>query len=261
MKKSNNRQELIEKYNSGEMTGTELSDFLQRIEEDSELAADVKLSKELDDFLINNKEELELREQLNSIYNELKKDGKFSFLDDKKKKSRNIFYIKWYYAAASVIILLGISAMLYFTLRPPLNERLYAMYFKIYDGTTNVRSGNQQAVSKIQSALDEYNNGDYKTAWTMLKDISANDKTNAKAYFFRGMSAMEINEVDDAIASFKNVIKHKTSLYIDQAIWYQALCYLKKNDSTDALILLSKVVETNGNHKPEAGEIIEKLKK
>jgi tetratricopeptide (TPR) repeat protein len=259
--KYNKDFELIEKFNSGEMMGTELSEFLKRIQDDPELAAEVELSKEIDDFLVKDKERIELWEQLDSIYYKLKAEGKLSTRENQKKKSRPIFHIKWYHAAASIVILIGVSAVLYFTFRPSLNERLYSEYFKSYEYTTTVRSGNQDhQKNQMQSALDEYNDEDFKTAWTMFKDISDKNKKNAKAYFFRGMSAMEINELDDAIASFNNVIKHETSLYIDQAIWYQALCYLKKDDSANALKQLSKVVESNGNHKDEAEVIIEKLK-
>jgi tetratricopeptide (TPR) repeat protein len=151
--------------------------------------------------------------------------------------------------------------MLYFILRPPLNDRLYASYFKSYDGTTMVRSDKQNAPSEIQSAFNEYNKENYKQSWTMLKSISNSNKANAEAYFFRGISAMEINEMTDAIESFNNVVKNEASLYVDEATWYLALCYLKKDDSVEAITQLSKVVESNSNHKDEAEEIIGKLKK
>jgi hypothetical protein len=252
--------DLINKYLKGEMDAQERTAFENEMKNNSELAEEVKLHREIDETL-KDTDVLEFHQQLDAIYKKLNEEGQLSSRPIEKKSKQRIIHLRWYYAAASFVILLGISAVLYLILRPPLNERLYAMYFKPYDGTINVRSGNQRAVSEMQSALDAYNNEDFKTAWAMLKDISDKDKTNAKAYFFRGMSAMEINEPDDAIASFNNVIKHETSLYIDQAIWYQALCYLKKDDNVDALIQLTKVVETNGNHKPEAEEIIGKLKK
>lgn len=248
----------IEKYIHGELYGDELISFEKELETNKSFADDVKLHREIDKFL-KNKDVFDLREMLDDIHEKVTSEEK-NISKQKKKGIVRILFSHWQYAAASVLFLLAVSVVLFFTLRPSANERLYAQYFKPFDDTPIVRSDDQPAASKMELALIEYNGENFEKAWTMLRGISDGNKTDAKAYFYRGISAIEINNLNDAIASFKNVINNDSSLYIGEATWYLALCYLKENDEIAALAQFSKVAESNSNHKKEAEEIIEKLK-
>jgi TolA-binding protein len=256
--KTSKETEIIEKYIRGELTGTELISFERELTKNKSLADEVNLRKEIDKFL-KNKEALELREMLDEIHEEVTSNVKNSSMQ-KRKGIIRILFSRWQYAAAAVIFLLAFTAVLFFTIRPSLNERLYAQYFKPLDGTSLVRSDKQEDMSNRQSAMNEYNDEHYEKSWMMLKDISNRDTADAEVYFYRGISAMEINDLNDAISSFNIVIKNSTSLYIDEATWYLALSYLKKNDRLVAETQFKKIVESNSNHKDEAQEILEKLR-
>jgi hypothetical protein len=247
--------ETIEKYINGELRGEELSSFEKEIKQSKELAEDVKLHTAIEKFL-RNKELFEFREMLDEIHEEVVGDT------DKIKKRQSILrliYTRWQYAAAVLIILLSISAVLYYTLRPSLNERLYTQYFESYNKTVFYRTINETSANEMKLALSEYSNKNYEKSWGMLKEISDKDKTDA-AFFFRGMSAMETNKLDDAILSLSTVMSNDSSLYVDQATWYIGLCFLKKDDKENAQVYFKKVVENNYNHKEEAEEIMEKIK-
>lgn len=246
--------ETIEKYINGELTGEGLAAFEKEMKENKELAEDVILHIDIEKFL-RNKELFEYREMLDEIHQKVAGEENNS---KERKGIIKFLYMRWQYAAAVLIVILAISTVLFFTLRPSLNERLYSQYFESYNKTISSRSINQSPGSEMKIALNEYSNKNYEKAWGMLKEISDKDKTDA-AFFFRGMSAMETSKLDDAILSLSTVISNDSSLYVDQAIWYIGLCFLKKDDKENARVYFKKVVENNYNHKEEAEEILGKM--
>jgi tetratricopeptide (TPR) repeat protein len=256
--KAYKRSETIEKYLQGKLSGEELISFENELKSNKSLADEVKLYMEIDGFL-KNKNVIDLGEMLDEIHEEVTSQ-EISTTKKKKKGIIHVLFLRWQYAAAVLVFLIGISTVLFYTLRPSLNERIYNQYYVPFEGSTFMRSDDQQAASEMQLALNEYNDENFEKAWTMLKNISDKNIADAEAYFFRGISAMEINDLNDAIASFNNVISNDSSLYNDEALWYLALCYLKMDNKIKALLQFSKVVETNSNHKVEAEEIIERMK-
>jgi tetratricopeptide (TPR) repeat protein len=262
------KQELIDRFNAGEMEGAERIEFIRLMENDPALAEDVKLSKKMDDFYSKNMERVEMLEKLNSIYYKLKAEGKFSKESDVQKKNRRNFHIKWYHVAASIIILLGISFILCLMLRPPKNERLYAQYFKPYDGTYMTRGGEehpkpkdtfQLALDKYHLALDEYNDGNYEKSWKMFKELPVVGPFKMEMVLYKGISVMEINKYDDAIHAFQYIIKDNSTLLVEEAKWYLTLCYLKTSNMTEAKKTLTHIVSSNAFHKKEAEEILKSL--
>jgi hypothetical protein len=56
------------------------------------------------------------------------------------------------------------------------------------------------------------------------------------------------------------VINDKNNLYIDQAQWYLALCYLNTNETDKAKQLFKSIENENGLYKNDAKKIIRGLK-
>ncbi len=146
-------------------------------------------------------------------------------------------------------------------LRPPKNERLYTQYFKPYDGDYATRSVEEhpKPKDKYYLALDQYNAGNYEQSWKMFNELSNVDSIKIDAMFYMGNSAMEINKFDDAISSFKYILKDSNSLYLDEAEWYLSLCYLKTSDITDAKKTLTHIVSEDLFCKKDAEEILKGL--
>jgi hypothetical protein len=70
------KYELIEKFNTGELTGVELERFTRKMEKDKDFAIEVKLNKDVEDFLIKHMEKItihELDEICNKVILEKKK--------------------------------------------------------------------------------------------------------------------------------------------------------------------------------------------
>ena len=60
--------DLIERYNEGKLHGECLEKFENRMKSDTEFANDVKLHREIDEFLRSKSEYIQLYEQLDHIY-------------------------------------------------------------------------------------------------------------------------------------------------------------------------------------------------
>lgn len=253
-----NNSDMFNKYLRGEMSEQERFIFENKIKKDTELAEEVNLQREIEDTL-KDTEILDFHEQLDSVYKKLKEDGELLSGQNEIKKNFRIFHIRWYFAAASVIFLIGISTVLYLMLRPALNNRLYAQYFQPYDGSYIVRSEGIQTNIKYSQATDLYNAANYEKSWNMFNDICAKDSSDISVFFFKGISAMEINNYNDAIVSFKFIIKDNSTLFAEHAKWYLALCYLKDDDTTNALKLFKDIASGNSYYKVNAKKILEKL--
>jgi len=250
------KDEIIEKYIRGELTGSELSQFVLELEQNKQLADDVKLHRQISEFLKDSKA-IELRNTLDDIHKKR--------LENKKGKIIRLFTSRWQYAAAAIFLLLAFSAVLFYTLRPTKSERLYAQYFKTYDASGIVRGNTPGPNSKeFQKGLDAYMNGDFETSYTLLNELSItsclSDSHNAEVNFFMGVSAMHNENFNNAILSFEKVCKNKKSLYVESAQWYQALCYLRKNDKEMALILFGKIASSDSYYKTNAQKIIDEMK-
>ena len=253
-----NKDEEIDKYLNREMSADELSDFENKLRLNKAFAEEVKLNREIKEAL-NETDVLEFHAQLESIYMELKAEEKTSEEKRKGSKILHLSYTKWYYAAASITLLFGIATLLFMLLRPSLNERLYSQYYNPYDASNIVRSDKNKNIDKFQNAIELYNSKEYDKSWSLLKEETSLNPNNMRAYIYRGTSAMEVNNFEDAIKCFQSIITDNSSLYIEQAEWYLALCYLKIDENEKAIEIFKKIESKDGFYKKQAGILLKDL--
>ena len=255
-----NKNEQIDKFNSGEMTGAELEEFIKKMKKNSDLASQVKLNKEIDEFLKNHIEEIELREQLDQIHKEVILDKTNTSIIP--MHNRNLFWrINRHKIAAGITLLIGIAALTVFTIRPPKNERLYAKYFSITEYFTTVRgAGNPVKEDEFANAMDVFNNGNYDTSFKLFSEVCISEPNNMKAFFYKGILAMENENFDEAIHSFNIIINDNKSMYVELAEWNLALSYLGKNDIPNTKIVLNKFIQNPDNfNKDKATTILKEI--
>jgi tetratricopeptide (TPR) repeat protein len=259
MKNSNIKYDtdFIERYFDGKLAGEELELFEKKLESDPEFASEVKLHREINDFLRNKFDFIKKREQLEQIYEEVilkkKKSG------DPKIKPIKIFNFKWYYKiAAAVVILIGVATILFLMFRPAKNDRLYSQYYKSYEASITVRGGVQHSETLFEKAMGAYEKNDFKKSYILFDELCCSDKEYTSAFFFKGVSAMELEKYSDAITSF-NLVLGSTSLYIDEAEWYLALCYLKMSEFNKSKELLIKIAACDSYHKKDATRLLNDL--
>jgi hypothetical protein len=251
--------EQIERFNSGELKGAELSDFLQQIHDNPELASEVEFNRKIDIFFIKNKEKIELREQLEQSYE------KAILFEQKNRhtkiKQQSIFkLIMTYRIAAGFLLFAALGTLLYFMLIPSKNERLYSKYFSVYESDLAVRGNTVSVEDKFQKAMEAYNNADFLNSALLFNELCNSDSTNTEACFFKDISEMKNKNYDDAILSLNIIVKDSKSPYQEPAIWYLALCYLSENDIPNTKRVLQEIVKNPDNfYKDQAASLLIEL--
>lgn len=247
----------IESYLDGELQGEELELFENKMKSDSEFAREVKLHREINEFLRNKFDYIQKREQLEKIYEEvILKKGKPEITIIKNTRTNKI---NWYYRiAAGIALLIGVSAILFFILRPLKNDRLFAQYFKVYEASVTVRGANVHNKTPFEHAMEAYEDNDFETSYKLFDELCITEKEDTANFFFKGISAMKIEKFSNAVISF-NVVLNSTSLYKDEAEWYLALCYLKMSEINKSVELLKRIVTEETHHRDDAVLLIDKL--
>lgn len=251
------KKRLIENYLNGELTADELEILKHEMKQDKRFASEVKLHNDIEEFL-KDRDTLELRKILDEIHEEVTGNSR-----KQEKEIIHLFPKRWQNIAAAIFLLLALSSVLFFSLRPNRTYRLYAQYYKVYDASELVRGSTSEADDKFTQAMAAFDMEDYRAAYELLtklcKQLLISDSNYSKANFYKGISAMEIENFDDAIISFEIVKKNKKSLYNEVAQWYQALCYLRKDDKDKAIELFNEISSGDSFYNTKAKEILDAL--
>jgi hypothetical protein len=253
---STSRQiEEIDKYINMELDDDERSSFETELDNNLDLTAELELYKEIDTALSEN-DVMNLRDKLDRISKEVtrEKHKERSFIVRIIPRSR----IATATVAASLLLLIGITSML--SRNKISNEKeLYNHYFSTYDATGIFRSNNQDPDNKINLALHKYNAAEYSEAIALFEQVLQTDASNPVGNFYQGMSYQELGKFDNAIMSYSEVIKVKNNLFVEQAEWYTALCYLQNDNRKKAYKQFQRIAENKGYYSEKASEILEKL--
>jgi hypothetical protein len=84
------------------------------------------------------------------------------------------------------------------------------------------------------------------------KDMSAN--------LLNGISNYEDKKYREAKQSFGMVIDDNNNLYVDQAEWYLALCYLQTDENDKAMKLFEIIRNEGGFYSKDAKKYIRKMR-
>jgi thioredoxin-like negative regulator of GroEL len=70
---------------------------------------------------------------------------------------------------------------------------------------------------------------------------------------------MEVEKYQKATHSFQTIITDNNNLFIEQAEWYLAMCYLKTEDNTKAKEMLDQLIKKESYYKEMAKKIKNEL--
>jgi hypothetical protein len=240
----------IERYNSGEMSEEEKKWFLKELDGNNELRQEVDLRKRTDEVL-KKQNIISLRNKLSEIENRRKN----------QVPVKNMFrpgYLK-YAAVIAVFVLIGSITM--FSGRNLSGEEIINRYYKVYEPPTNQRSALSGTDRDYRLALDFYNSHDYKNAAILFNKVVLSNPKDMQSTLLNGMSDFENSKYPEAKRSFGKVIDNNNNLYIDQAEWYLAFCYLRTNENIKAINQFEAIKKEDGIYKDDAKRILRKLKK
>jgi tetratricopeptide (TPR) repeat protein len=240
----------IERYNAGEMSESEKQWFLKELEGNEKLRNEVNLRKRTDEIL-KNQNVMSLRNKLSEIENRRKE------VKNPVKDSKKTVFIR-YAAVFAGLILIGSIAM--FSGKNLNSEKIMKHYYKIYEPPTSQRSVESGTNADFTLALEFYNTHDYEKAAVLFNKVLENKPYDMQTVLLKGVSNFEEKKYPEAKQSFVKVIDDKDNLYIDQAQWYLALCYLNTYETEKAKQLFKIIVNGDGIYKSDAKKIIRGLK-
>jgi tetratricopeptide (TPR) repeat protein len=237
--------EKIEKYFKGELEESDLWEFKKALETDVLLKNELRQYQEIME-LTRNEEKQNLMALLNEIHQENKISSKRLFLNRHKVSL----------IAASVLLFFAVGGSLFLMLNRNSQEELFASYYSTESASFNVRSATAGMDQPVMQGMQFYELQDYSTALDMFSKVP----DNIMGRLYSGLSHIELGEFDKAIDDFKFVINHNDNLFIDQAEWYLALCYLKTNKTKEATKYFEKIAGDRGFFKTKAQKLLTDLK-
>lgn len=240
----------IERYNSGEMSETEKQWFQKELEGNENLRNELALSKRADEIL-KKQNVISLRNKLSEIErqrNEVKSPA---------KDSKRSVYIKYAAAIAGLVI---IGSLVLLPGKKLSGDEIVKQYYKAYEPVTNQRSAQSVSDAAFTLALEFYNTHDYNNAAILFSKVLENKPNDMQIVLLVGVSNYEEKKYPEAKQSFGKVIDDNNNLYIDQARWYLALCYLNTGETKKAAQLFDKISKESGIYQENAKKIVRGLK-
>ncbi len=239
----------IERYIAGEMGDAEKRWFEKELEGNEKLRKELKLRQNADEIL-RNRDIISLRNKLSAIEKERSKKIY-------NKKRRTGTYLK-YASAVGIAVIIGFIFIM--PGKKLSSNEIMSRYYKTYDPPTTQRSAQINASDDFNQAIEFYKTHDFENAAVYFNKVIMQEPRDMYSTLLFGISKFEDQKYPEAKLSFGKVIDNKNNLYIDQAEWYLALCYINTGEKDKAVRILKKIKREKGIYKDNAEEIIRKLK-
>ena len=240
----------IEDFIDGELDGTLLEEFNIELAENSDLKAELKLRRQINE-VIGETDVQKLRTAL--------KDAKELAETNKVRKmipdTQNNLFRLLRTSVAVILVLIGVTGIL--------NSGYLSMdttYDKFFEAPTwSPERSVTVDLKPLQEAQLAFLDGNY-TKVLRLKDMASKTIANSPVFqFYTAASFQKMDNFNDAITEYSDVISHGDNLYIEEAEWFRSLCYLKKGDKKLAKQELLAVIDRNGHYKQDAKAILRRL--
>jgi tetratricopeptide (TPR) repeat protein len=239
----------IEKYIGGEMSNAERRWFEKELEGNEALRHELDLRKKTDQIL-KGQDLIKLRSKLVEIERTRK---------EVRKPVWSLNPVAFRYAAV-IILLMAIGTLVINPWSSMTAEEILEKYSQPYEPPTSIRSATNITTELFTKALQLYNTHDYEKAAELFSEIIESNPKDMESTLLNGVANFENNKYPEAKQSFTKVIDDNNNLFIDQAEWYLALCYIKTGENDKAKSKLTKIKQGDGIYKKDAKDILKLLK-
>jgi tetratricopeptide (TPR) repeat protein len=240
----------IERYNAGEMDLVEKSWFEKELDGNESLQKELMLRKKIDNALINH-DLINLRNKLAV----LEKTRKEKLVEADRKKAIGIRFA----AAVAGFIIIGSLIMLSRN-HMSNNDTLYKNNFSAYEYQNISRSDVLNSSPEFAKALQLYEANNYSQAATLFKEYLQSHPEDMPAQLVYGVTEMQNGNYPVAESSFRSVINDNDNLYIDNAQWNLALCYVATGQNTQAIKELNAIVNSESIFSKKAKKLLRQIK-
>ncbi|WP_299244998.1 hypothetical protein [uncultured Aquimarina sp.] len=257
----------IDDYLSGAMSASEKKAFEERVANDSVLAEELKLQKDMQiiyedqEWLQGDTEALQTEKatQLKSFYESEEatniKSAIQEVIAENRSESKNKTF--WFIGiAASIAVLITVSL---FVFKDNNYDELYASYIHMDEIPSLVTRG-EDTNKLLENAQLLFEDKKYKEATESFAAYHAKETAiDPLSYIYSGIAYIELNKFDEAIAQFE-LLADSNTLQSKKANWYKALVFLKQKNKAKLKDILQMIILNKNNYKyKEAQELLEEI--
>jgi len=162
-----------------------------------------------------------------------------------------------------IAILVMAGSAVYLPNRKLSNEELFNRYFSTAPVAIESVSRSAEAYpdNDFMVAVDNYRNGDYKSAIDHFMQYTLLNQGDPEVYMMIGNSYAEMDKYSEAGSNYRKVIDHNNNLYIEDANWLLGLCYLKTGDNDKARQQMVLIASSDSRYSSDAQVIVRRMKK
>lgn len=242
----------IEAFLTDSLEGEELELFYLELNENSDLKAEVTLRRNVD-RAVGEKDIMTLRNKLHKVQKDIDNKEIKSLIPD-----AGLFNDGWWRTGVAVVIVLLAFAGLF---RNEFVSMTGSSYDKFYSSPEwspqrSVVSGND--ILQQTNAL--FVTGEYEKALDLYDNAIMENDEKFVFQFYKAASLQKLQKYEEAVTEYSKVILHGDNMFIEEAEWYKALCYLKLEQKIHAKNQLMAVVNRKGFYADKAKAIIRKTK-
>lgn len=232
----------IQKYLEQTMDIQERQAFEEELRKDQDLAIEVEELKKLEDGLLA--------------------AGMETFMEDMRQwehAGSSMPNWKPYLMAAAVLTVVLVPAIYFLNLQKPSSEELFMANYQPYEEMITQRASPGDSVNTLlTNGLHAYNSGAYKKSAELLGAYLKQNPKDHKVSLYLAIAQLEINQKELAAANF--VRAQQDPAVKEQAQWYQALTYLKFQETDSAVVILKTIANSDSHYrKQQASRLLKDL--
>ncbi|MBD0852550.1 tetratricopeptide repeat protein [Maribacter arenosus] len=241
------KEELLYKFFSNQLTSEEEKTFQELLETDKEFKAQFEFENDLKRVIKKNEKE-NLKHKLIGFEKEI---------NAKDKNNPSKWTFKNWSIAASIALLVGLGWIAYNTFSGPDYNKLYATNFEAYPNTvyTITRSDGDQSLER--DAFAAYEASNYEKAVTAFLELKI-EGSSTHTDFYLAQSYLYLGKDQEAIEALKSTILNDAE-FKAEAHWYLSLAYLKSKNKEKAIATLKGLIENFDYNKERAQALLKAL--
>lgn len=246
MKNYQEKIDQIEQYLDGELEEVGKKQFEESIANDKELANNVETYTLLMDG-IKYSGRKNLHEKLKA-WDKSMPDA----LEDQKVSSE-AKKIRWYYVAAAFAFFTIASAVFYASMDTGY-EKIVAAHYQPYDHIPSTFRGKEDIQNSLDLIFLNYDQRKYNQVIDMINNLD-NATGTEEINFILANSYMASEQYDSAIKIF-DMISESGDTYTVGSKWFLSLCYLSKDDPSQAIPLLEELTLSKTYYSSKAKSLL-----
>ncbi len=249
------RQQKIELYITGDLTGDALKAFEQALLTDKDLARDVRIAKDLEQAFQDAHFEDILSPELTALGKEFIPDTSLNALK-KESKTNYLFFHRYKWGiAASILLLVSMGIIWMWSNKGMNSEDLYVAYYEPYQTTQLTRS--TTSMNELnRNIIEQYDNKNYSEVITLIESNLDSFSNKATMQLLLGNCYLNVvpSQMDKSISLFQQLANQEGKLYTNAANWYLAMTYLKAQQQEKAIPILKQLAKKGVGKYPKLAQ-------